>query len=104
MSYAVKNDGTGWRAVASSADIDSATETFSATQPDPVMPTAHQQLQASAATALDATDMVCLRCYKAGVAFPAAWQTYTTELRAIVNGTDTTSTTLPSQPAYPAGT
>lgn len=61
-------------------------------------------LKKSARDALDASDMVCLRCYKAGVAFPSAWQTYTTALRAIVNGTDTTSTTLPTQPSYPAGT
>lgn len=33
MGYAVRKDGLGWRAVDSSAEIDSATETFSATQP-----------------------------------------------------------------------
>jgi hypothetical protein len=31
--YAVKNDGTGWRAVNSQADVDAATETYSAAQP-----------------------------------------------------------------------
>lgn len=64
----------------------------------------HQQLQAKAQAELDKTDLVALRCFKVGVAFPAAWQAYTQALRAIVNGTDTTNTNLPAQPAYPAGT
>ena len=34
----------------------------------------------------------------------APWQTYVQALRAIVNGTDTTSTALPTQPAYIEGT
>lgn len=33
----------------------------------------------------------------------APWQTYVQALRAIVNGTDTASTTLPTQPAYIQG-
>ena len=37
MSYAVKNDGTGWRSVNSASDI-MAGETFSATQPVLVIP------------------------------------------------------------------
>lgn len=65
---------------------------------------ARADLQAQAMAALDKTDIVCLRCFKAGVAFPAAWQSYTQAIRAISNGTDTTSTTLPTMPAYPAGT
>lgn len=60
--------------------------------------------QSSAQVALDKTDLVAIRCLKAGVAFPADWQTYVTDLRNIVNGTDTISTILPTQPTYPAGT
>jgi len=45
-----------------------------------------------------------IRCVAAGIAVPAAWKTYVQALRAIANGTDTTSTTLPTRPAYPAGT
>jgi hypothetical protein len=104
MGYAVKNDGTGWRAVDSQADVDTAMETYSATQPAPVQPSAQQQLQVQAQAELVGTDLVASRCFKAGVAFPAAWQTYTQALRAIVNGADTTSTNLPTKPAYPAGT
>lgn len=61
-------------------------------------------LKLDAQSALDKSDMVSIRCLKAGVAFPAAWQTYVASLRAIVNGSDTTSTVLPPAPAYPAGT
>lgn len=64
----------------------------------------HMQLVESAKNALIATDMVAFRCFKAGVAFPANWLTYTKSLRDIVSGTDTTSTTLPIMPTYPAGT
>ena len=37
MSYAVRNDGLGWRAVNSEADY-TADETFSETQPAPISP------------------------------------------------------------------
>ncbi len=73
----------------------------------PAPPTAaqlHQQLQGQAQAALDKTDLVALRCFKAGVAFSPAWQSYTAALRAIASGADTASTSLPSQPAYPSGT
>ena len=59
---------------------------------------------ASAQAALDKSDTTVLRCYSAGVAVPSAWQTYRAALRAIVSGSDTTSTTLPITPAYPSGT
>lgn len=104
MSYAVKKDGTGWRAVGSALDVDPATETYQDAEPAPITASASELLNKEAQAALDASDMVAIRCFKAGVAFPAAWQTYVTELRAIVNGTDTTSTVLPVAPAYPAGT
>jgi len=50
---------------------------------------------------LDKSDMVAIRCIKANVAFPADWQAYVAALRAVVNGT---STNLPVQPLFPAGT
>ena len=62
------------------------------------------------ATAQSALDKVTgpsgtiIRCVVAGVAVPAAWTAYVAALRAIVNGSDTTSTALPKAPAYPAGT
>jgi len=61
-------------------------------------------LRPTAQVALDKSDTTVLRCYSAGVAVPAAWQTYRSDLRAIFTGTDKTSTALPAAPAYPAGT
>jgi hypothetical protein len=62
-------------------------------------------LAAQAQAALDRSDMTSTRCFKAGVPFPADWQTYCVALRAIVGGTaGPMPTTLPAQPAYPAGT
>ena len=60
------------------------------------------RVRASAAlSALAKSDDIAMRCFKAGVAFPAEWQSYVTALRAIAGGA---SGLLPIQPAYPAGT
>jgi hypothetical protein len=72
--------------------------------PEQLLSEANLALKWAAQVALDATDLVAFRCFKAGVAYPAEWQQYTTDLRSISNGTDTTSTSLPVKPAYPAGT
>jgi hypothetical protein len=55
-----------------------------------------------AKVALDASDTVILRCYEHSVVVPAAWVSYRSDLRSIVAGASVTS--LPSRPAYPAGT
>lgn len=61
--------------------------------------------QAGARAALDKTDTVALRCWKAGKAFPADWAAYTEALRAIVKAESGDPTQpLPSPPDYPAGT
>ncbi|CAH2606507.1 conserved protein of unknown function (plasmid) [Rhodovastum atsumiense] len=87
---------------ASAGDVASkqtdGTWTFAA--PSPVI----VDLVSAARAALDGSDITALRCFKAGVAFPAEWLTYVQALRAIVNGTDTSSTALPARPDYPAGT
>ena len=45
-----------------------------------------------------------IRCYIAGIPLPAEWQTYISELRAIIKATSgDPSAALPTQPAYPAG-
>ena len=54
--------------------------------------------------ALSQTDAVALRCFKAGIAFPASWFAHTTRLRNIVNGADKVSSTLPVPPPFIAGT
>ena len=58
----------------------------------------------AALNTLTAPGGTVMRCYMAGIMFPADWQAYRAELLAIANGTDTTSTALPPQPDYPAGT
>ena len=50
---------------------------------------------------LDASDMVALRCFKAGAAWPQDWKDYCTALRKIVRGG---GDTLPVRPPYPTGT
>lgn len=61
-----------------------------------------QDLVRQAQAALDRTDMVAIRCIKAGVNFPETWQNYTAQLRAFVNGV---GDSLPIQPdEYPEGT
>lgn len=60
-------------------------------------------LKVSAQDALDRSDITVLRCHENAVAVPAAWQTYRTELRAIVSGTSP-ATELPARPEYPEGT
>lgn len=65
---------------------------------------ANVSLVVQALSALDSSDRVVLRCYENAVPLPAAWVTYRKALRAIANGSDTVSTALPTQPAYPAGT
>lgn len=63
------------------------------------------EYQSKAQALLDKTDIVCLRCYKAGVVYPLEWQTYTSDLRAIVSAKSGDPTAvLPQTPDYPAGT
>jgi hypothetical protein len=72
-----------------------------------VVPLAQQ-----AKTAISATDTTMLRIADAVAVGKttwtttdvAAWAAYRRALRAIVNGTDMTSTVLPVAPAYPANT
>lgn len=61
-----------------------------------------QNLIGAALEALATTDMVFIRCGKAGIAWPVAWQSYVVALRAIVNGSSE-ATELPEQPEYPEG-
>lgn len=66
---------------------------------------AFSDLQEKAQAALDRTDAVALRCWKAGLAFPEEWQIYTNALRAIVRASDFDSgRSLPEQPVFPADT
>ena len=47
------------------------------------------------------SDMVAIRCMKAGKVFPADWKAYVKSLRSVVKGT---SKTIPKKPKFPQGT
>ena len=63
---------------------------------------------ANARSAIDESDMVALRCIKAGVAFPQNWQTYVQGLRAVIKAGGGPLPAIPTNPdgsiAYPQGT
>jgi hypothetical protein len=60
-----------------------------------------QSSKRTAQTLLDETDMVAIRCSKAGVEFPTEWRSYVTELRNIIR---TGTGNIPTKPSYPANT
>ena len=71
----------------------------------PPKPVVVNPLVVSASQALVRSDTSVLRILAAGIAVPADFVTYRAALRAIVNGTDKTSTELPAAPTdFPAGT
>lgn len=55
---------------------------------------------AQAQIALDKSDIAFLRAIEGGHAINDAWKAYRAALRAIVNGSDTISTVLPTRPDY----
>lgn len=83
--------------------VDEHTEN-SITEAEASIKEAKDALLNDALSALEATDKVAIRCWKANVAYPVEWQAYTEALRAILNGGDTTSTSIPAMPSYPVGT
>lgn len=52
-------------------------------------------------TAIDKTDSVALRCWKAGVEFPTEWREYTVTLRTLLASKVVVE--LPAMPEYPSG-
>ena len=62
---------------------------------------AAQQVKADALNAILKSDLVALRCFKAGVPYPADWKAHDGKLRGLINGG---TGQLPELPAYPAGT
>ncbi len=67
----------------------------------PALATPAVPLPVQAEAALTASDRTILRCYEHAVPVPAEWTAYRAELRAVISGA---STTMPTRPAFPAGT
>ncbi|MFM0306286.1 hypothetical protein P0D71_00630 [Paraburkholderia sp. RL17-383-BIF-A] len=60
-------------------------------------------VQADAKSALEASDVIVLRCYESGIPLPQEWAAYRKVLRTIVNSTVMdASQKLPSKPASPS--
>ena len=63
-----------------------------------------ENYQIKAQELLDKSDLVAIRCLKAGIAFPADWQSYVSELRGIIDSNSGDATiSLPIKPTYPMG-
>lgn len=65
-----------------------------------IIPTKEDKIL-SAKRELEATDIVAIRCVKAGVPFPSEWKNYSDTLRSIVSGSEVE---VPVKPEYPGGT
>ena len=111
MFYAFSRNGQSFRAVELDWELGPGEVRFEG-MPEPAQLAAAfpgyrpadpgDDISLAAKQALEATDQVALRCFKAGIPFPDDWRRYVIELRAIVNA-QSESTALPSQPDYPAG-
>ena len=109
MKYAYDNNGLSWRCVADDYVATSEEVLFENPPSDEQISLsfpAYTALKAAkgAQAALNKSDSTVIRCVSAGIPVPQSWQTYRNALRAMANGTDTTSTSLPSMPDYPFGT
>ena len=74
---------------------------FQAMQTAATTQSAITQLKSQAQAALDKSDIVATRCFKAGISFPSEWQAYVVSLRIII---DSGNGVMPTKPPYPMGT
>lgn len=112
MSYALRKDGKGWRAVNGPDDVG-PDEIFSETQPAAVAPDAWVGYQAKAQAALDKTSVTIERIVE-GIAAGTcaftnpdvvAFMDYRKALRAIISATTgDPDAAFPTHPGYPEGT
>lgn len=77
--------------------VISADETGAPVAVDAPPPTA-DDLKVQARIALEQSDLVGLRCFKAGVKFPKEWRDYEVGLRAVVRGERADLPEVPTKP------
>lgn len=100
--YAFESDGSQDHLITDDMTLVSDQELAAMRAPSPASIWAGYQ--AAAQMALDKSDLVALRCFKADVEFPVAWKTYVTALRAIVvTESGDPAEGSPTQPSYPLG-
>jgi hypothetical protein len=80
---------------------DGTTELFDFRTQEEIDAEALATFKTAVQTAIDKTDSVALRCWKAGVEFPTEWKEYTVALRTLLASTVVVE--LPVMPDYPVG-
>ncbi|WP_414884606.1 hypothetical protein [Pseudomonas sp. IT-P171] len=104
MSFAIRKDGLGWRAIDSEADINSD-EVYSDSMPEIPAGDPHAEIKQQATIALSESDKAILRCYESAIPVPQDWIAYRKALRNIVSsGMSDPESLLPIAPEYPSGT
>ena len=88
-------------ALAGGLQVEAIEESIADLSAAEILAAADAQRKMQAQALLDKTDMAALRCLKAGIVFPAEWQAYVVDLRAVLSGN---LNILPVQPPYPQGT
>ena len=96
----VTNQGIGW----AYANGEFTAPPAPTTAPIPLPQQAQSALTKTDTTMLRVQEAITLGLTTATTADVVAFVQYRKALRAIVDGTDTTSTSLPVKPAYPGGT
>lgn len=111
--YAYTADGLGFRIVFDGWDLypgetlydHELSESEKMEHLPDYVPLAWRNIQYNARTELVLSDMVAIRCFKAGLDFPPEWREYVETLRVIVRTrSGDVGTELPVAPHYPAGT
>lgn len=97
----LSNEGSGWLVEAWTVSEDPLT--------DPLVTAAlaeirWDEIRAKRDSALGRSDLTAIRCFKAGIPFPAEWLAYVKALRDLPQSTDDpTKVVWPERPALPEG-
>lgn len=106
ISIGDESDKTTWRIdfQSSATDAQKTAAQDILTVYDYAADTAWIDYQTQVRILLEKSDLVALRCIKAGITFPDVWRTYVAELRASAGTVGIPTGALPYQPPFPVGT